>query len=82
MDEKTMVNDVLGAVKAELSCYETAIEESENIKLRETFQQQRDDLETYQYNLFKLAETNGYYKPARPADMAEIQTLKNELSKG
>ena len=39
MDEKTMVNDVLGSVKADLGAYQTAISESENIQLRQVFQQ-------------------------------------------
>ena len=79
MDEKTMVNDVLAGVKAELSGYETAITETENMQLRQVFQQLRDDSESYQYELFKVAKTKGYYKPAQPADETEIQTLKNEL---
>lgn len=37
MDEKTMVNDVLGSVKADLGAYQTAISESENIQLRQVF---------------------------------------------
>ena len=37
MDEKTMVNDILGNVKADLTAYQTAISESENMGLRQTF---------------------------------------------
>ena len=79
MDEKTMVNDVLGSVKAELSAYQTAITETENMQLRQVFQQLRDDSESYQYELFKVASSKGYYQPAKQADASEIQTLKNEL---
>ena len=79
MDEKTMVNDVLAGVKAELSGYQMAITETENMQLRQTFQQLRDDSESFQYELFKVANAKGYYKPAQPADVSEIQTLKNEL---
>lgn len=79
MDEKTMVNDALSGVKAELSGYQMAITETENMQLRQTFQQLRDDSESFQYELFKVANAKGYYKPAQPADISEIQTLKNEL---
>jgi len=79
MDEKTMVNDVLGGVKADLSGYQTAITETENMQLRQVFQQLRDDSESFQYELFKVASAKGYYKPAKQADASEIQTMKNEL---
>ena len=79
MDEKTMVNDILGGVKAELSSYQTAITETENMQLRQIFQQWRDSSESFQYELFKVANTKGYYKPAQAADMSEIQAVKNEL---
>ena len=79
MDEKTMVNDVLAGVKSELSGYQTAITETENMQLRQTFQQLRNDSESFQYELFKVANAKGYYKPAQAADVSEIQKLKNEL---
>ena len=59
MDEKTMVNDVLGSVKADLGAYQTAISESENIQLRQVFQQIRNNDESFQYELFKVANTKG-----------------------
>ena len=57
MDEKTMVNDVLSNVKASLTAYQTAISESENTGLRQTFQTIRNNDESFQYELFKVAET-------------------------
>ena len=79
MDEKTMVNDILESTKASLSSYQTAISESENMQLRQTFQQIRNNDESFQYELFKIAETKGYYKPAQKATVTEIQTVKTEL---
>ena len=79
MDEKTMVNDILGSVKADLTAYQTAISESENMNLRQTFQQIRNNDESFQYELFKIAESKGYYKPAQKATTTEISTVKNEL---
>lgn len=79
MDEKTMVNDLLSGLKADLSGYQTAITETENMQLRQIFQQLRDDTESFQYEVFKVASSKGYYQPAQQADISEIQTLKNQL---
>ena len=79
MDEKTMVNDVLEGVKASLKTYQGVISEAENMQLRQTVQQIRNNDESFQYELFKIAQTKGYYKPAQQATPTEIQTVKNEL---
>ena len=82
MDEKTMVNDILGNVKSDLNAYQTAISETENMQLRQTFQQIRNNDESFQYELFKVANAKGYYKPAQKATVTEVQTLKTELQHG
>ncbi|MCI8641656.1 MAG: spore coat protein [Clostridia bacterium] len=82
MDEKTMVNDILAGVKADLTAYQTAISEAENMNLRQTFQQIRNNDESFQYELFKIAQNKGYYKPAQKATVMEIDTVKNELNNG
>ena len=79
MDEKTMVNDFLGSVKADLTAYQTAISEAENMQLRQTIQQIRNNDESFQYELFKIAQTKGYYKPAAQATEMEIEKVKTEL---
>ena len=79
MDEKTMVNDSLSNVKAMLTNYQTAITESENAMLRQTIQQLRNNDESFQYELFKLAQSKGYYKPSAKATATEINTVKTEL---
>ena len=79
MDEKTMVNDILSGVKADLTAYQTAISETENMQLRQTFQQIRNNDESFQYELFKVAQAKGYYKPASQATVTEIQTVKTNL---
>ena len=79
MDEKTMVNDILACVKSDLTAYQTAISETENIGLRQTFQQIRNSDESFQYELYKIAETKGYFKPAAKATVTEINTVKTEL---
>ena len=79
MDEKTMVNDILSTVKSSLTTYQGVISETENMNLRQTIQQMRNGDESFQYELFKVAQTKGYYKPATSATETEIQTVKNEL---
>ena len=79
MDEKTMVNDILEATKAELTTYQGVISEAENMQLRQTVQQIRNNCESFQYELFKIAQTKGYYKPAQQATVTEINTVKTEL---
>ena len=79
MEEKTMVNDILAGVKSDLTAYQTAITEAENMQLRQTIQQIRNSDESFQYELFKIAQNKGYYKPAQPATITEIQTVKTEL---
>ena len=79
MDEKTMVNDILEAVKAELTTYQGVISETENMGLRQTVQQIRNNDECFQYELFKIAQTKGYYKPAAKATTTEINTVQTEL---
>ena len=63
MDEKTMVNDILEGVKSGLKTYQGVISEAENMQLRQTIQQIRNNDESFQYELFKVAQTKGYYKP-------------------
>ena len=82
MDGKTMVNDILAGVKSDLTAYQTAISESENMGLRQTFQQIRNNDESFQYELFKVANAKGYYKPAQKATVTEIETVKTELQQG
>ena len=79
MDEKTMVNDILSGVKSGLTAYQTAISETENTTLRQTFQQIRNNDESFQFELFKVAQSKGYYKSAAKATSSEIGDVKNQL---
>ena len=74
-----MVNDVLESVKASLNSYQMAISESQNTTLRQTLQQIRNGDESFQYELFKLAQNKGYYKPSESATVDEINNVKQEL---
>ena len=80
MEEKAIVNDVLSSTKSCLKDYEGAIIETANMELRQTFQNLRNSSETFQYELFKLAEAKGYYTPAQTVTQSEIQTVKSQLT--
>ncbi len=80
MEEKAIVNDVLASTKASLKDYEGAIIETANMELRQTLQNLRNSSESFQYELFKLAESKGYYTPAQNATNEEINTVKEEVS--
>lgn len=80
MDEKYMVNDVLEGVKSDLTTLQGVISEAENIGLRQTVQQMRNGSEAFQYELFKLAQTKGFYTPAAKATQTEIQNVKNQVT--
>lgn len=80
LQEKTMVNDALSSIKSSLTAYTTAISECANTSLRQTLQQIRNGDETSQYELFQIAQSKGYYKPASMADDSEVQQIKSEFN--
>jgi spore coat protein CotF len=80
MDEKTMVSDALNMLNNSLVGYANIITQTENIQLRQTLQQIRNNDETNQYDLFRIAEQKGFYKPATNAPEADIITVKNSLN--
>jgi len=42
-------------------------------------QQIRNNDESFQYELFKIAESKGYYKSSTEATETEVQNVKSEL---
>ena len=79
MNEKTMVNDILCNIKMMLNRYQNIITETENIQIRQVIQQIRNNDESFQYELFKVAMANGYYTPAEQATQDEIKQVKNQF---
>ena len=79
MEEKYMVNDVLEGTKGSLKTYEGVIVEAENTNLRQTIQELRNSCETFQYDLFRVANMKGYYTPASQATQNEIEQVKSEV---
>ncbi len=79
MEEKYMVNDILEGIKGSLKTFESVITETENTNLRQTLQEIRNSNETFQYDLFRVANLKGYYSPASQASQKEINQIKSEL---
>jgi spore coat protein CotF len=82
LQEKAMVNDALGAMKASLTTYANVISECSNPNLRQTIQQIRNADEASQYELYRIAQSKGFYQPATMADNNEVQQVKSQLSSG
>ena len=79
MDERTMVNDILVGVKTSLIAFQEVINETENINLRQIIQQIRNYNESFQYELFKVAQVKGYYNESLPANNKDIQKVKTQF---
>ena len=79
MQEKYMVNDVLSTLKSSITNYASVISEASNPQFRQTIQQIRNNCETFQYDLYRIAEQKGYYKPAQPANQSDIQQIKSQF---
>ncbi len=80
MQDRDIVNDLLGGTKASINCYTTGIVECSNQQLRNTFKTLRDEAEQMQYQLYQMAEQKGYYMPAPPAAPNDIQKIKSSFS--
>lgn len=80
MDEKYMTNDILEGTKSDLTTLQGVISEAENIGLRQTIQQMRNSTEAFQYELFKMAQTKGYYTPAAKASQTEVDNVKTQVT--
>lgn len=82
MQEKEMVNDVLSQINSSLTGYANVIAQASNQQLRQTIQQIRNNCETFQYDLYKLAEQKGYYAAAQQADQNDIMQVKTQFNAG
>lgn len=77
MLEKHMVNDILSSVNSNLTNYASAISQSSNPELRQVITQIRNNCEVFQYDLYKIAEQKGFYKPAESAAQSDINQVRS-----
>lgn len=82
MQDKVMINDALSMVKSSLTTYANVISECANPNIRSSIQEIRNSCECSQYELFKLAQSKGFYQPAMMAADNDVQQIKTSLSNG
>ena len=79
MEEKTMINDIIKDLKFSINDYQNAICECENIGLRQILQQIRNNEESLQYDLIKIANLKRYSNPSTKAETKEIDNLRKQI---
>jgi spore coat protein CotF len=79
LQDKVMINDALSSVKSSLTVYANTIAECTNPNLRSTIQQIRNNCETSHFELFHLAQSKGFYKPATMAEDSQVEQVKSQL---
>jgi len=80
MDEKAMVSDTLVSINGELKGFGDMIAQTENPQLKQTLKQIRNQCETSQEEIYKIAREKQYYVPAQRASQEEIQHVKSILT--
>lgn len=80
MQEQAMVTDALNSINAGLKSLGDMISQSEDMQLRQTLQQMRNEAETCQHELYTIATNKNYYQPAQKASQDEINDLRNVIT--
>ena len=81
MGEKMSVNDTLSCLNSTITLLEYTIEQSNNKNFRDSIVDARNKLEDIQWELYLIAKQKGYYVPAAPAGQADIDQVKQSISK-
>lgn len=80
MNEKQAVADTLSSLNQIISMLTYSAIHTNNKKLKDTFQQARNQMESLQWEIYLIAKQNGYYVPAAPAGQADIDAVKQLVS--
>ena len=80
MDEKTMVSDTLAGINGELVRYGEMIPQTENMQLKQTLKQFRNQCEQSQEELYQIARSKQYYVPAAKATREEVDHVRSVLT--
>ncbi|MDF2866220.1 MAG: Coat domain protein [Clostridia bacterium] len=81
MNEKLAVGDVLSCLNMSITMINHAIEHSDNEQFRQTLIESRNKLDNLKWDTYAIAKEKGYYIPAAPAGEADIEQVKNAISK-
>lgn len=77
INEKTMVSDTLTGINGELKMFGEMIPQTENMQLKQTLKQLRNQCEMSQEEIYTIAREKQYYVPAQKATQQEIDHVKN-----
>ena len=77
-----MVVDALESVNSNLTKYGEIIPQTENMQLRQTLKQIRNQCEMSQEELYQLAKSKQYYTPAEKATDDEVKKVRMLFSPG
>ena len=80
MNEKEMVADTLSTTNAVINMLNYSILQSNNKDLKDTLITYRNQLEDLQWQIYVVARDKGYYIPAAPAGMADVDAVKTAVS--
>ena len=75
MEEKIMVADALESVNANLTKYGEMIPQTENLQLKQTLKQIRNQCEMSQEELYQIAKSK-QYTPAAKATEEEVKKVR------
>lgn len=80
MNEKIAIADSLSTTNSIINMINYSIQQSNNKDFRDTLVSYRNELEDLQWQLYVYARDNGYYVPAAPAGMSDIDAVKSAIS--
>ena len=79
MEEKYMVNDILQNSKEFVKSLNETILESSNLEFRQIITTLRNSAENFEGEIYKIAESKGYYSSATKAEESEIIQLRKKF---
>ena len=80
MQEKEMMGDALSSLNALITMLNYDIMHCNDKMLKDTFVSYRNQMEDIHWQLYVLCRDNGYYIPAAPAGMADVDAVKTAIS--
>lgn len=81
MNEKLAMDSVLSSTNSLITLLNYAIQQSNNKEFRDNLIEQRNQLENSQWQVYSIDKEKGYYTPAAPAGMADIEQVRKAVSK-
>ena len=81
MNEKTAISDVLSSTNTMITLLNYSIEQANNKNFRDDLRNARNKLESLQWEVYTCAKDKGYYVPAAPGGMVDVEKVKNSVTK-